>query len=213
MKTDEDMKTNEKLIFDKLQKSVKGVEKKEGRYIFAQGPLKEGYFIIDGNLDYNTYCEIIKEAEKFKVGRPYNVFGNMEIYQDKKNINFFNTKSYIRELMKDKETHYITNSLSVVCCLDYIKNTGMKACEISETINSMGWKTIDKNGNCSVKGIDRGEGDSIVSRVTLGEKCVTERWVLKGKLPNNESVQNFLKQFDSENKKKNRVKKSAKVRI
>jgi hypothetical protein len=57
-----------------------GIELKpqDETYLFAIGPADDGYFMVEGNLDYDTYNAIVKEAEKNSLKPPYHVYGNFE---------------------------------------------------------------------------------------------------------------------------------------
>jgi hypothetical protein len=82
----------------------------EGKYLFATGPADDGYFIINGNLDYNTYDEIMAEAESNGLKPPYHVYGEFETYQDKKNVDFHKLSETLRENKKSEEEKHRNRS-------------------------------------------------------------------------------------------------------
>ena len=79
-----------------------GIEltRRKGTYLFAKGPIEEGYFMVDGNLDYAAYDGIVKEGKKDTLKPPHHVYGNYETYQDKKNIVFHRLSETLREITK-----------------------------------------------------------------------------------------------------------------
>jgi hypothetical protein len=106
-KENDDAKKN---IIEKI--SAHGVEitPQEGKYLFATGPADDGYFIINGNLDYNAYDEIMAEAEKKGLKPPYHVYGNFETYQDKKNVDFHKLSETLLENKESEEEKHRNRS-------------------------------------------------------------------------------------------------------
>jgi hypothetical protein len=95
-------KNAKKNIIETIRSNGVAITPQKGKYLFATGPADDGYFIINGNLDYNTYDEIMAEAEKQGLKPPYHVYGEFEVYQDKKNVDFHKLSETLREYKEEK---------------------------------------------------------------------------------------------------------------
>ena len=90
-------------IIESLRSHGIDITQRKGTYLFAKGPIDEGYFIVDGNLNYAAYDGIVEEAKKNSLKPPYHVYGNYETYQDKKNIAFHRLSETLREIATSEE--------------------------------------------------------------------------------------------------------------
>jgi hypothetical protein len=91
-------KNIQKIILETIHSRGIEITAKKGKYLFAAGPVNDGYFLLNQSLDYNAYSEIITEAEQAGLKPPYHVYGEFEVYQDKKNVIFYKIPETLREI-------------------------------------------------------------------------------------------------------------------